>query len=268
VIVPVNGLLGFAATSLREVEYANLAAIARASDETLESLLLTADRFMSDNPRVAVAAHERVRLIERLGFYGVRMCVDMLRKTPSATSTDLSRELTRLSGIDRLLVVLTREFQERTRLLKARSAVAALDHLFLRDACRDTNYLRGRLEEITSGAHEFEEVRLLLDLRAGVLELSEKRVDQRGDDDEDERAAALDRLLGGSGHDAATRLGLPGDASPEDIRATAMHELNGWREFAEHPLTRRSAQIAARTAVRSLEGIIAAQQPRPSHELI
>ena len=45
VVVPVNGLLGHAAATLREAEYAALAALARAPQELVAELLLTADRF-------------------------------------------------------------------------------------------------------------------------------------------------------------------------------------------------------------------------------
>jgi dynamin family protein len=248
-VIPVNGLLGFAATSLRESEYASLLPLSRSPDDVLASLLLTADRFLSDGAHVDVPAGERARLIDRLGFYGVRMCVELLRTGAVSTSTQLSVALTKLSGLDRLLLVLTRQFQERTRLLKARSAVSALQDLFARHACNDANYLLGRLEEITAGAHEFEEVRLLFDLRAGEIELSEQR------------SADLDRLLGGSGHDPASRLALAADASPQEIRKAVLATLGTWRSVAEHPLTKRSGQIAARTATRTLEGLLASVQP-------
>lgn len=255
VIVPVNGLLGFAAATLRESEYASLLPLSRSPEDILSSLLLTADRFLSDGARVDIPPGERARLIDRLGFFGVRMCVELLRTQAVSTSTELSVELTKLSGLDRLLLVLTRQFQERTRLLKARSAVSALQDLFARNACNDADYLLGRLEEITAGAHEFEEVRLLFDLRASEIALSEQR------------SADLDKLLGGSGHDPGTRLALGADASPEDIRKAALAALSTWRTLAEHPLTKRSGQIAARTATRTLEGLLASVQPTSPSEI-
>ena len=57
VVVPVNGLLGHAAATLREDEYAALAAVARAPLEMAGDLLLTADRFaIGDSSLVPVDA--------------------------------------------------------------------------------------------------------------------------------------------------------------------------------------------------------------------
>lgn len=247
VVVPVNGLLGFAGVTLRESEFAELSAIANSPPDTLESLLLTADRFVTSRVSIGVPPEARSRLLERVGLYGVRICVQMLRNGAVKDSTAMSRSLVKTSGLDRLLVLLTHQFEERTRLLKARSAVSALEDLFLRDgAFRDLPYLRGRLEEITVSAHEFDEIRLLFDLRSGDIALDE------------DRTADLDRLLGGSGHDPATRLGLAPEASDEDIRSEALRALATWRSVSEHPLSRRSAQIAARTATRTLEGLLMA----------
>ena len=92
--------------------------------------------------------------------------------------------------------MLLRQFTDRSRVLQAHSALTALEAVIRAGGCTDVEYLRVRADQIVTGAHAFEEVRVLDQLRTGGLQLRE------------EHAAELDRLLGGSGHDPATRLGL------------------------------------------------------------
>jgi hypothetical protein len=244
VIVPVNGLLGYTATTLREAEFALLAAIARASAEDLAELLLTADRFGTAPSSLPVTELERGHLLERLGLYGVRLSVELIRSGVASTAAELSAELTERSGLNRLRAILVRQFEARSRVLKAYSAVVALADLLRSDDFEDAAELQSLIEEITAGAHEFQEIRLLSDLRSGGISLKPERHEQ------------LDRLFGGSGHDAASRLGLPADAPAEEVRQAALAALSSWQGFAEHPLTSRSGQLAARAATRTLEGLL------------
>jgi hypothetical protein len=245
VVVPVDGLLGHAAATLREAEYAALVLLARAPADDVEELLLTADRFASRaSSTVAVGAAERSALLDRLGLFGVRTCVAMVRSGAVSTSTELTTRLAALSGLDRLQEVVRVQFEARARVLKARSAVAALQGILLRQGGADSADLLGRLEEVTSSAHEFEEVRVLLELRAGELSLSEAR------------SAELDLLMGGSGHTTPARLGLPPDASSAEVREAALAALATWQGVERHPLSSRPAQIAARAATRTLEGML------------
>ena len=244
IVVPVNGLLGHAAATLREDEHAALTALARAPAHEAAELMLTADRFARrDSGPVPVA--ERGRLLDRLGLYGVRLSVEMLRTGAVSTSSELSSRLAEVSGLDRLREVVLRQFDARARVLKARSAVAALREIFLRGDCADGSALLRRLEQITAGAHEFEEVRILLELRNGGLSLTP------------EQAAELDLLMGGSGHDPRSRVGLDEEASPDQLRQAALDALGRWQAVERHPLSSRGTQIAARAATRTLEGLLA-----------
>jgi hypothetical protein len=244
VIVPVNGLLGHTATTLREAEFAILAAIARASAEEVSELLLTADRFAGSPSSLPVTELEREHLLERLGLYGVRLSVELIRSGTASTSSELCAELAERSGLNRLRALLGRQFEARSRVLKSYSAVAALADLLRSDDFDDAAELQARVEEITAGAHEFQEIRLLSDLRSGGIPLKPERHQQ------------LDRLLGGSGHDPASRLGLLPEASAGEVRQAAIAALSSWQSFAEHPLTSRSGQLAARAVTRTLEGLL------------
>ena len=82
------------------------------------------------------------------------------------------------------------------------------------------------------------------ELRTGALDLPENS------------AVELENLLGGSGHDPATRLHLPADSTTSEITRSAVESLENWQLLAEHPLTSRPVQVAARGAIRTLEEII------------
>ena len=244
-VVPVDGLLAYAAATLRESEFALLARIAALPPEEIPPLLLSVDRLAMRHSTLDMTAIERSHLLQRFGLFGVRLGVELVRSGESRTAVELANELARRTGLVQLRSVFTKQFQERARVLKARSAIAALETVLAADGCQDAPTLRGMLEQVLTSAHDFEEVRVLGALRVGALDL-------RGDAIED-----LERLLGGYGHDAATRLGLPGDAGGEEIRTTALHALGGWHKRAQHPLSSRSTQMAARTAIRTLEGLVA-----------
>ncbi|MGB7982130.1 MAG: dynamin family protein [Candidatus Nanopelagicales bacterium] len=247
VIVPVNGLLAFAATTLREVEYAMLATLARGDRAEVEQLLLSADRFLHRPTGVPLTEIEREHLMDRMGLFGVRLSVELIRVGAVTSAVELSAELVERSGLDRLRAVLTRQFEQRSRILKARSSLAVLFDVLRGDGCADGDLLLTAAEQLSASTHEFEEVRLLGALRAGSIEL---RL---------ERAAELDRLLGGRGHSPSVRLGLAEDASDQEIREAALESLVTWQRQAEHPLSGRQVKVAARVAVRTLEGMVAAR---------
>jgi hypothetical protein len=119
-----------------------------------------------------------------------------------------------------------------------------LNEVLRADGCRNSAELRAAAEELAASTHEFEEVRLLDAVRSGVVELPPDRL------------AELDQLLGGSGHDPASRLGLEEENDVEQLRATALTALSRWQRVAEHPLSSRPVQLAARTATRTLEGLL------------
>jgi Dynamin family len=245
-VLPVNGLLAYASVTLREAEFAMLAAIAGGSEQATEELLLTADRFVDPRRSTELGEGERSLLLDRFGLFGVRVSVDMIRTGAVSTASELAQRLADLSGLDRLRSVVLEQFERRSKILKARSALAMLNEVLRSGGCRDAGQLLGAVEELTSKTQDFEELGLLVSLRSGQVEL---RPDQ---------TTELDRLLGGSGHDVLSRLGLPADADVSQVRETALRTLAAWQQVAEHPLSNRTAQMAARVAMRTLEGIVAA----------
>ena len=175
----------------------------------------------------------------------MRLAVALVRDGTCSTSGELAAVLAERSGLDRLRTVVLQQFLQRSRILRARSALSILRDILRTGGCQDSPQLAAELEQISAGTHEFEEVRQLSALRSGQLRMSETQM------------VELDRVLGGSGHDAGSRLGLAPDATPQDVRTAALESLDRWQRLAEHPLSDRAVQTAARTARRALEGIVA-----------
>lgn len=245
VVVPVSGLLGLAGETLREQEYRALRDLAAAPPLRVDELLLTADRFARRPSSVPVSELDREHLLARLGIFGVRLAIDLLRSGRVRTSAELGAELVVCSGLTRLREVLLVQFSRRAQVLKARSALAALSGVLETGAVQGADQLRARAEAVMASAHAFVEVRLLNQLRSGELQLPEARADE------------LARLLGAHGHDAATRLALPQDATPEDIGEAGGEALYRWRRLANHPLSDRTVQVAAAVVARTIEGVLA-----------
>jgi hypothetical protein len=149
------------------------------------------------------------------------------------------------SGIGALQSVLHAQFTVRSRVLKARMGLAVLRRVLDTGGCHDSAQLRSRLEAVEANAHEFVEVRTLNALRTGEIDAPAGSFEE------------LERLLGGSGHNHASRLGQPDDASPEVLVAAANSALARWQRRAEHPLSSRTDRSTARVATRTLEGILA-----------
>jgi hypothetical protein len=243
-VVAVAGLLAQTGRTLRQAEFAALTELSTLPRDDMDALLLSADRFVKSETTANLSTETRGALLERFGLFGVRLSVTMIRQG-MADPTKLSTELVRRSGLDDLREVLNIQFTERRDLLKARSALLALDLVLRREPKPSSQPLAVELERIMSGAHEFAELRLLTALRSGAIKMSK-----------DDRLEA-ERLLGGEGGAAFARLGLDPAASPVELREVAMDALQRWRRRAESPLAGRQVSDSARVVVRSCEGLVA-----------
>ncbi|HUR75480.1 MAG TPA: dynamin family protein [Sporichthya sp.] len=245
-VVPVAGLLAETGRTMRQSEFNALAAIAAADREYVDGMLLSADRFGRELPEGAPplpSAAVRSALMARFGLFGVRIALPLIRQGMT-DSTALAGELTRRSGLEELREALTALFTERGDLLKARSALMALDSILRSTPLAESELLLAQVERIFSGAHEFVELALLGSLRTGAVALPS------------EQRAEAERLLGGTGQGQFVRLGLPPTASPAEIRESATDAMTRWRRRAENPASARPVADAARVIVRTCEGIL------------
>jgi hypothetical protein len=245
VVIPVAGLLAQAGATLREEEFRQLASIAADRRHDLVEVVLTADRFVSSGIDLEVPAAARRRLLDRLGLFGVRLSLDLLRRGTVTSSPELAAALIDNSGIAELRRALHTQLMGRSQALKARSSLAALGAALQSSRWPDAGRWQMRVERIQSGAHEIVEIQLLTDLWLGDLTVRDEA-----------QAAEMERLLGGDGTTATARLGLPGDAPLGEQRAAALAARERWMHVAEHPLSSARLRSAAREVARTCEGVL------------
>ncbi|WP_448071355.1 dynamin family protein [Georgenia yuyongxinii] len=243
-VIPIAGLLAQSARTLRQSEFAALRALAELGREERERLLLSADRFARAEITPAVDVTMRAALLERLGLFGLRLALVLIRSGLD-DPTDLARELARRSGLGELLRLIDGQFQARAAQLKARTALVGLEGLLRARPRPGAERLATELERIQAGAHEFRELRLLGTVRTVGLGLPR------------DLEAEAERLVGGRGMAPARRLGLADGATAEEVRAAALEGLRRWRTLAENPLTDRSTAGVCEVVVRSCEGLVA-----------
>jgi hypothetical protein len=244
-VVSVAGLLAQAGRSLRQDEFQAFMTLAGASRDDTDALLLSVDRFLVSGPRedALLSIDTRRDLLDRFGLFGVRLATTLVRQ--SSNSPDLlAAELVRRSGLDDLRTALASQFTQRRDLLKARSALLAVDHVLRREPSSRGNSLLAEVERILAGSHEFVEMRLLAAIRSSSVTIP------------DPYRAEAERLLGANGASPAQRLGLVDDTDPRMLRAVTVETLERWRRLSEHPVYPRAFKDAARTVVRSCEGIL------------
>jgi hypothetical protein len=243
-VVALGGLVALAGRVLTEPEYAALAVLARLPKAENDRLLLSTDRFTAPDAPVAVDVATRRALLDRLGIFGVRLSITLIR-TGCDTRARLATELVRRSGLAELRESITRYFVDRTPLLKARSALAALESLLRTEPRPGTKELLARLEHVLATAHEFRELRLLAALLGGRIRF------------EPELLAEANRLLGGDGTSLAARLGIEHDATADELWERGCVAVRRWQELAEDPAYGAEQRRAARVVVRSCEGMLA-----------
>jgi hypothetical protein len=242
----VSAQIAQAGATLREDQFASLVRIASMSPEHEAALLLSTDRFLAGVGNVELDAEMRQALLKDLGLFGVRISVALIRQGTVTTAPKLSSVLVQLSGLPRLRAVLNSQFAARRDVLKARAALLALGSIMRQNGFEDSKELAVELEKIEVGAHEFAELALLNALGARSVVLPEET---RND---------AERLLGARGADLHSRVGLPNEASEEEVRISLQSALARWQILAENPLASREAVTGARVLVRTAEGLLAA----------
>jgi hypothetical protein len=245
-VVAVAGLLAQTGRTMRQDEFAALTTLAALPRSDIEAMLLSVDRFSRIELEAPDApdAETRAQLMERFGLFGVRLATTLIRQGMTDPNT-IADELVKRSGLDELRGVLSSQFTERRDLLKARSALLAVDLVLSREPRPSAAPLAAEVERILAGAHEFAELRLLSTLRAGAVKLPKEALQE------------AERLLGGDGGSAPARLGLEPDAGPQEVWDAALDAAGRWRRRSESPMSSRAVADIARLVVRSCEGILA-----------
>jgi hypothetical protein len=207
--------------------------------DELGELLLSVDRFVSWPCRADVSPEARRLLLDRFGVYGVKMAIALLRQGVVTSGPGLADALVERSGLPELRNVLLSRFAARRDILKARSALRAVELAIANDPRPGAEQLRRRQEEIEASTHDFAELRLLNEVRTGALPLTGERRDD------------VEALLGASGNGLRERLRVGSEAPIDEVRARLLVELDRWQRLSEDLLeshgTRRAAGILRRT---------------------
>jgi len=242
-VVPVAGLLALTARTLRQSEFVALEKLAGVAAEELNNGMLSADRFVREDSTLPVDADTRTELMERFGMFGIRMAIALLR-SGVGDAASLADELLDRSGLLALRDVIDQHFSQRSELLKAHTALLSLRRFVEVHRIRATPAILADIEPLLADTHAFEELRLLSQLPSRSTTLNE------------EEMASLRRIIGGSGTDTASRLGLTAE-QPYDGPRAAFAASQRWRRRAEHPLNDPFTARACRAAVRSAEAMVA-----------
>lgn len=246
-VLPVAGLLAETAATLSEGDFADLAGLAKAGEAATTPLLLSATRFVARTRSTDVSPETRRRLLQMLGIYGIRLCLDLIR-SGSGDTEELRVALQERSGLSELRRLLLTQFAQRRDVLKADGALRVIESVVHDDPIPAAPRLRQAVERLRISAHELTEIKLLTDLRFGVIHASP------------EQLAIMERLLGGQGASVSTRLGLPPDSAAQTIRAVIIDMHQRWRKVAQNPLTDPAMARAAQVLQRTCEGLSAAIQ--------
>lgn len=241
-VVPVAGLLAQSGSTLREAEHDALETLAKSDPADLELLCISADRFV--NADAALTSLEREALLDRFGLFGVRLSAELIRTGLAPNASKLSELLVERSGLHELRRVLLSQFAARRDVLKARSALLAVEDAVRANPTAASGDLLSEVERVTASAHEFAELRLLNALRTGTVPAKP------------EDMAAMEQLLGAEGTSPAERLGLPEDADVPAVRNAAAEALAKWQRRAESPMASQEVKDASRVLIRTCEGLL------------
>lgn len=259
-IVPVAGLMGMGAMTLRQADFTLLREIASRDPEETRQVLLSAERFIAAKDQWLPSELTRIGLLDRFGMYGIRLALAALRGGIDDAG-ELSTELLRRSGLEQLRRVIDVHFTQRQSELKAHSIVLALHRLLRQRPAPGSEELLVVADEHMAGAHTFTEMQLVGRIAGGHVALPPELVTE------------LERLVGGQGAEAHSRLGFSDDdVTPEELLRSAGEHLQRWRALRENPLLDRKTFDACKVAERSCETIIVKlmneqQQVRPLPDL-
>jgi hypothetical protein len=243
-VIAVSGLLAHAGRTLTADEAAALAALAELPRRELESCLVSADRFAGGGVPVRLDGRTRAALLDRFGMFGVRLATTLIRQGYTESAA-LSAELVARSGLAELRESIQQCFIDRHDVLKARSAVLALEVVLRMEPRPEARRLVTGLEQLVVSAHEFRELRLLAALHGGRTELPDPLADEAR------------RLVGGDGTALPARLGFEHEPTGAELHSAIAVALRRWQEQAENHALGATQRRAARVVVRSCEGMAA-----------
>ena len=245
-VVPIAGLLGFAAATLREEEFQQLRVLAREPIEVIDETLASVDAFLAPGSGDTATGGDRRQLLERLGLHGVRFSVAAILHDHVSSAQELAEALEVHSGLRRLRSLVGGLYADRQVVVKADLALGVVEEVARGLPRSEGRRILGEVERIRATSPEFAELDALSDLRA----------DEIGGIDDGVRSEA-ERILGAHGTDPAARLGLTGDLDDDDIRAAMLESIARWRQLGDGPLVSRSLRSLSSVVSLTLDRLYA-----------
>lgn len=247
--IPVIGLLGQAAVTLTAEDFTALVRLRQLPEKALETLLLSSDRFANNPTPESVPPSTRQDLMDRFGRFGLAQALTALGEGIT-DQKKLSAALLEASRLNDLQEAVHQQFVERQDVLRARSALLAVDMVLRANPRPGVAQLHGEFERLLANAPEWEEMRLLSALQSGQLSFPRPLQNEAR------------RLLGAHGPSAAARLGQEPDTLEAILADEAGAALARWRDQAVNPLHDRAHRDAVRVVLRSCERLIASRMHR------
>jgi hypothetical protein len=162
-----------------------------------------------------------------------------------ADAQSLADELVRRSGLAELQRRIAVQFTHRGSQLAAAMALRTLETVLRERPLAGDDALWAGVERLRLASDAVVELGLLARSRSSDGPLPPELRDEG------------ERLLGGDGPDAAARLGLPAEASPDELRSAALEALTRWQHAGADPLARRATADAIDGILRALEALLA-----------
>ena len=240
-MVPVAGLLAQAAATLSDEEYRDLRETAEVPAAVLDPMLLSAIRFAAPRRGIEVASERRRALVDRLGLFGVRWALALLRSGEAGTRDDLAGVLSAASGMTELRWMLDARITGRRDAIKADAALRLLLHAAATDPCpASAAGRRGGAAEL--GVHDV--------AAAGAQRAADRRLALPA-----EVRRRMERVLGAEGADVRVRLDLPREATVADVERALLVEHAHWQRLAADLLTPPEVKRASSVLQRTCEGL-------------
>lgn len=242
-VLPVAGLLAFTGATLTEAEFGNLQRLASMEHAHVEALMVSADRFAAPSTACPVPEATRSALLDRLGVFGVRLAIRLIRSGECPSAGSLATALEERSGIQPLRQTLLDRFAGRAEILKA---ARAIDWVAATASATGSSAVRREVERVVASSYEFGELQALatvLGMEAGS-----------GFPDDATRRAVL-AALGNDGAAPYQRLTAAPETVPEQMPGLLRNRIDEFRSASMSPITSRKASELIGVAIRSLEAI-------------
>lgn len=253
-IYPVCGLLAIGAKTLSEENMQALEQLSNLSQEDLDRVLRTAERFNRKeypNRPYIPSTRQRSNLWHKIGKYGIFLACDLIRSGTS-TQTSLADKLFSESGVDELRALILSHFGNRAFLIKLGTGIRQI--LLTCDATirnskdserRVVEAIAGDFETLQSQEHSFKELELLCEYYKNRLLLSPEEVKN------------LLEVTGEFGLEIWKRLGTSKETSKnKNIRIAEERRLY-WHQKSQDIMNLNESTLrATKVMVRSYEKLI------------